>query len=198
MKKTKGEAHRIAEEFIIQGLPLIIAMPGMIYGADDTSAVRDSLIDFLKGKLPAIPAKSVMPWAHVEDIAKAHILMREKGWVGEAYSISGERSTVVEMYRVAAEVSGAKMPTVLPDEILLIMSRLARPFDKWLPDALTSEGLVTVAGLSYLADDSKARRELGFNPRPIREGWAETVRHEMELLGMSQRSSADNDAIIRL
>ncbi|GEM_PF-6155476 len=27
--------------------------------------------------------------------------------------------------------------------------------------------------------------EIGFNPRPIREGWPETVRHEMKLLGMS-------------
>jgi nucleoside-diphosphate-sugar epimerase len=33
-------------------------------------------------------------------------------------------------------------------------------------------------------DDAKARRELGFQPRPIREGWAETVRHEMKQLGL--------------
>ena len=74
---------------------------------------------------------------------------------------------------------------ILPDELLLFMSKLSRPFDRWLPDTFTSEGLVTIAGLSYLADDSKARREIGFNPRPIRDGWAETVRHEMKLLGMS-------------
>ena len=59
-ERTKGEAHRIAEEFIQRGLPLIIAMPAMIYGPNDTSAVRESLIAFLKGRLPAIPAKSVM------------------------------------------------------------------------------------------------------------------------------------------
>lgn len=183
-EKTKGEAHRIAEEFIKQELPLVIAMPGMIYGPNDTSAVRAGLIDFLKGDLPAIPARSVMHWAHVEDTAQVHIAMMEKGRVGQAYIISGERSTVVEMYQMAAEVSGAKLPMVLPDEILLLISKLSRPFDRWLPDTLTSEGLVAVANLSYLADDSKARRELGFNPRPIRDGWMETVRHEMKLLGI--------------
>ena len=183
-EKTKGEAHRIAEEFIKQGLPLVIAMPGMIYGLNDTSVVRTSLIDLLKGSLPAVPAKSVMHWAHVEDIARAHIIMMEKGRVGEAFIISGERSTAADMYRVAVEISGAKMPLILPDELLLFMSIFARPFDRWLPDAFTSEGLISASGLSYLADDSKARRELGFNPRPIREGWTETVRHEMKLLGM--------------
>jgi len=183
-ERTKGEAHRIAEDLIKQGLPLVIAQPGMVYGPDDTSALRARLIDFLKGKLPAIPARSVMHWAHVEDIARAHIAMMEKGRTGEAYIISGERSTVVDMYRLAAKISGAKMPMILSDGILLFMSKLSRPFDRWLPDTFTSEGLVTVAGLSYLADDSKARRDLGFNPRPIREGWTETVQHEMKLLGM--------------
>lgn len=184
-ERTKGEAHRIAEDFIKQGLPLVIAQPGMIYGPNDTSAVRASLRDFLKGKLPAIPARSVMRWAHVEDIARAHIAMMETGRSGEAYIISGEKSTTADMFRIANEVSSAKMPTVVPDGLLLLMSKLARPFDRWLPDTFTSEGLVTIADLSYLADDSKARRELGFSPRPIREGWVETVRHEMKLLGMS-------------
>jgi hypothetical protein len=91
------------------------------------------------------------------------------------------------MYRVAAEVSGAKMPMILPDEVLLIMSNFSRPFDRWLPDTFTSEGLVAIAGLSYLSDNGKARRELGFTPRPIRDGWVETVRHEMKLLGMSRQ-----------
>jgi nucleoside-diphosphate-sugar epimerase len=58
-ERTKGEAHRLAEGFIRQGLPLVIAMPGMIYGPNDTSVVRESLIDFLNGKLPAIQKKSI-------------------------------------------------------------------------------------------------------------------------------------------
>jgi nucleoside-diphosphate-sugar epimerase len=44
--------------------------------------------------------------------------------------------------------------------------------------------LRVIAGVTYMGDNSKARRELGYNPRPFREGWAETVRHEMKLLGM--------------
>jgi nucleoside-diphosphate-sugar epimerase len=28
-----------------------------------------------------------------------------------------------------------------------------------------------IAGVTYLADNSKARRELGYAPRPLRQGW---------------------------
>jgi dihydroflavonol-4-reductase len=61
---------------------------------------------------------------------------------------------------------------------------LARPFDMILPPTYTSEGLRIVAGVTYMGDNSKAKRELGYNPRPFREGWEETLRHEMKLLGI--------------
>jgi nucleoside-diphosphate-sugar epimerase len=184
-ERTKGAAHKIAEEFIAEGSPLVIAQPGMIYGPNDTSVVRENLIDFLKGKLPGLPTRSAMCWAHVEDTAQAHIAMMEKGRPGEAYIIAGEQSTVLDLFRVASEVSGKRMPMVVPHQIFQVFGLLAKPFDRWLPDTFTSEGMKSVSGNTYLMDDGKARRELGFNPRPIREGWAETVRHEMKVLGMS-------------
>jgi nucleoside-diphosphate-sugar epimerase len=44
----------------------------------------------------------------------------------------------------------------------------------------TSEYLRVNAGVSYMGDNSKARRELGYNPRPLREGAEETLKYEME------------------
>ena len=41
------------------------------------------------------------------------------------------------------------------------------------------------AGVTYIGSNAKARRELGYNPRPLEEGLAETLRHEMTLLGMN-------------
>jgi dihydroflavonol-4-reductase len=125
-----------------------------------------------------------MCWAHVEDIALAHIAMMEKGRVGETYIVGGEQSTVINLFRVAKEVSGVRLPPIVPYQLFLILSTLAKPFDRWLPDTFTSEGMISIAGVTYLMDHSKAARELGFNPRPIRVGWAETVRHEMNSLRM--------------
>jgi hypothetical protein len=65
-----------------------------------------------------------------------------------------------------------------------IMSILVKPLDAWLPDEYTSEGLRVIAGVTYIGNNSKAKRELGYNPRPVSEGWTETVQHEMKLLGM--------------
>jgi dihydroflavonol-4-reductase len=53
-----------------------------------------------------------------------------------------------------------------------------------LPPNMHPESLRAIAGVTYLGDNAKARRELGYAPRPFEEGWPETVRHEMQLLGI--------------
>ena len=35
-------------------------------------------------------------------------------------------------------------------------------------------------GTTYMGDNSRARRELGYSPRPLRKGVAETLKYEME------------------
>jgi len=69
---------------------------------------------------------------------------------------------------------------------MMVLAVLVRPFDNFLPETYTSEGLRVIAGVTYWGDNSKAKRELGYNPRPFREGWAETLLHEMKILGMNQ------------
>ena len=56
--RTKAEAHKIADKFINQGLPLVIVQPGLIYGPGDTSTVRVNLLDLLHGRLPALPSQT--------------------------------------------------------------------------------------------------------------------------------------------
>ncbi|HET9590886.1 MAG TPA: NAD-dependent epimerase/dehydratase family protein, partial [Anaerolineales bacterium] len=182
--RTKAAAHHIAERFIAEGLPLIIVMPGIIYGPGDTSTLRDNLIDFLKGRLPMVPTQTAYCFAHVDDIAHGHWLAMQKGMPGETYIIAGERSTVVDLFRLASQLTGKRMPLLVPHQILKAASLLVRPFDALLPETYTSEGLRVVAGVTYLGDNSKARRFLGYNPRPLREGLESTLRHEMSLLGM--------------
>ena len=184
--RTKAVAHDIAEDFIEKGLPLVIVMPGVIYGPGDTSTLRDNLLGFLNGKLPALPDRTGYCPAHVEDIADAHILAMEKGRAGENYIIGGEAVTVVDLFRIAGRVSGRRPPATIPHQIMKVMSVLVRPFDAILPEIYTSEGLRVVGGATYWGDNSKARRELGYDPRPIEEGWAETVKHEIGQSGISK------------
>lgn len=182
--RTKAAAHDIAKEFITKGLPLVIVQPGLVYGPDDTSSLRASLINFLNGKLPMLPSQAAYSWGHVDDIMQGHILAMQKGKAGESYIICGEKFKIADAFALASKVSGKKAPMTAPYQMMKIMSVLVTPFDSVMPDSYTSEGLRVIAGVTYIGDNSKAKRELGYNPRSVSEGWVETVKHEMQLLGM--------------
>ena len=183
--RTKAAAHAIAADFIAQGLPLVIVIPGVMYGPGDTSVVRTNIIALLKGELPVVPDKGGYCWAHVDDAVQGHILAMEKGKAGETYMICGEPYNSADAFQLASQISGKRAPLKLPYQVFKALSLLIGPFDGIMPDIFTSEGLRVIAGVTYFGDNSKARRELGFNPRPFREGWTETIRREMKLLGMS-------------
>jgi len=184
--RTKAVAHDIANEFIRQGLPLVVVMPGLIYGPGDTSSVRATILNFLQGKLPMIPSQTAFCWAHVDDIAQAHWLAMEKGRAGESYIIAGPQHTLVEAMQIASQVSGKKMPMIAPAGLLRglapVMGFLEKIFP--VPPDYSAESLRVTGGTTYLGNNSKAKRELGYDPRPLAEGWAETLRHEMKLLGI--------------
>lgn len=180
--RTKAVAHEIARQFIAQGLPLVIVMPGLIYGPGDTSVLHTNIQDFLQEKLPMLPSQTEVCWAHVDDIVQGHILAMEKGKIGESYIIAGERCTIVDAFKLASQITGKRAPGVTSYKMMKTLSVVVKPFDRFLPPTYTSEGLREIAGPTYLGDNSKARRELGYNPRPLAEGWGETLRHEMESL----------------
>lgn len=182
--RTKAEAHHIAEQFIAQGLPLVIVMPGGIYGPGDTSVLRKNLIDFLQEKVPAMPTQAGICWAHVDDTARAHILAMEKGVPGETYIIAGEPCTYVEAFKLASHLTGKRNPMAVPYQIMEVTSYLVKPFDHYLPEMYTSEGMRVLGGVTYWGDNGKAKRFLGYDPQPLRDGLEATLKHEMSLLGM--------------
>ncbi len=184
--RTKAAAHEIAKEFIASGLPLVNEMHGLNYGPGDTSTLRDNIISFLKGQLPVLPDQTGFCWAHVEDTVHGHILAMERGKIGETYIIAGEPHTTVESFKLASAITGKPVPKTISHKLIHVLSKVVRPFDGILPPTYTSEGLRVVAGVTYWGDNTKAKRELGYNPRPLREGWGETLLHEMKLLSKNQ------------
>lgn len=186
--KTKADAHTIAEQFIKEGLPLVIVMPGLIYGPDGTSLSDEALRSYLKKKLPMIPAKSAYSWAHVDDIAHAHILAMEKAKPGSKYIICGPSHTLSEGLSIAKKITGIRKPLVVPPVMLKIsafFSSLVEGFIK-LPEMYNSEALRVQAGTTYLGNNSKAKRELGYNPRPLEQGLKETMEYELEKIKKSK------------
>ena len=184
--QTKAEAHDVAVKMIKDGLPLVIVQPGLVYGPGDTSSVRVSLIQYLKKQLPVMPKQTAFSWAHVEDIAHAHWLAMEKGKVGESYNICGPTYTFTDALGIAKEITGVRLPMTVPAGMIRVMSVIMYVFDKFIPvpESYTSEGLRVIAGVTYIGTNSKAKHELGYDPRPLKDGLTETLKHEMKLLGM--------------
>lgn len=184
-ERSKADAHRVAERFIADGLPLVIVQPGVIYGPGDTSGIRTTFRQFLARELPAIPRGTAFAWAHVDDVARGHILAMERGVPGRSYFLAGPVHTLVDAMDLAAEIAGLPPPRLkLPPRVVRGAARLLKPID-WLlplPSALTPESLRVIGGVTYIGSNDRARRELGWQPRSLREGLTETLHHEMALM----------------
>ena len=185
--RTKWIAHyRVALPKIESGLPLTIVMPGLVYGPGDTSGMRTALVDLLRGRLPMTPARTAFCWAHIEDTARAHILAMEKGRPGESYIIAGPRHTFEYAFDLAASIAKVRPPMFHPGPTAMramagatgAIGRVVK-----LPPAFTPEALRVLAGTTYFGSNAKAVSELGFSPRPLEEGMAQTLEHELRLLG---------------
>lgn len=189
--RTKWLAHyEVAEPMMAQGLPLVIVQPGLVYGPGDTSSVRISLVQYLQRKLPMVPLGTGLCWSHVEDIARAHIQAMQKGRPGESYNISGPPHTLVDAFDLAERLTGIPAPKLhVSPEMMRLMSGMMGFFEKFLtlPEQYTAENLRVLAGSTYWASDNKARKELGFDPRPLEVGLKEILDHEMALLGIHRR-----------
>lgn len=186
--RTKWVAHyEVADPLIAAGLPLVIVMPGLIYGPGDTSAVRTTFLQYLQRKLPVLPLKTAFSWAHVDDIARGHILVMEQGKVGESYIIAGPTHTLIEGMQLAQKITGVPMPRLrMSPGMMKAMSATMGVVEKvfTVPADYSAEYLRISAGVTYIGSNAKARRELGYTPRPLEEGLTETLQHEMKLLSM--------------
>jgi nucleoside-diphosphate-sugar epimerase len=187
--RTKWAAHyEVADPMIRDGLPLVIVQPGAVYGPGDSGPYHDTFVQYLRRKLPMLPAVSGYCWGHVDDTARGHLLAMERGRPGESYIIAGPRHTLVEVFAVAAQITGVPAPRlVVPPGVLralaAVMSLVGRVAP--LPPDLSAERLRVLAGVTYFGVSTKAERELGFSARPLAEGLCETLAWEQRQLGQA-------------
>lgn len=188
--RTKWRAHyEVALPLMREGLPLVIVQPGLVYGPGDTGPTRRTLIQYLQRKLPLVPKGAAYSWAHVDDVAHGHVLAMEKGRAGECYHLAGPACSLVDALALAQRITGVAPPGLVASPWLLgalavAMTPLAAVLP--LPEDYQPELLRVLAGCTYLGRADKARRELGWEPRPLEAGLRETLEHEMRLLGTTR------------
>lgn len=171
--ETKFLAHRAAEERIAAGAPVVIAMPGMVYGAGDDSALGAQLKGAHDGTLSyTVLGDTGITAVFVDDVAAGIVAALDRGRIGEAYVVAGENTRSRDAMAVAARVGGHRLPRFeLPTAVLKIGSRAPASLARLagVPDNLR-EVLSAALGVTYWASSAKAASELGYTPRDLASG----------------------------
>ena len=171
--ETKFVAHLAAEERIAAGAPILIAIPGMVYGPGDPSQVGGTIRRSMAGRLPVLSAPELGGnLVHLDDVAVGMLLIHDRGRLGEAYVLGGEIATMRELVRRAAAIAGQRPPALTTPSWLL---HALAPLGELIAPALGSEpNLAEIVraseGVTYWASDAKARAELGYAPRDLEAG----------------------------
>lgn len=185
--RTKRIAHdEVALPLINAGLPLMIALPGAIYGPGDTSDIHRTLVQLLRKRLFVTPRNVTFSWGYVEDTARGLRQVMDSGRPGESYILAGPTHTFEEAFDLAARIAKRRPPFVHPPaSVMRAAAGLAAAMERLdLRPPVAAETLRVMAGTTWVSASDKAARELGFTARPLEEGLRHTIEHELRQLGM--------------
>lgn len=187
-ERTKWAAHyQVAVPLQEKGARVIIAMPGGVMGPDDPSP-HTSIYDFYFNRFPiGMGAKSGFCVAHVEDTAEGHIQVLNRGRNGETYIIAGMPMTWKQAMEEWAKITGIPPPKVWAPKWVVGANRMGleamERVGLRLPFA--SESLTSLMDYTFWASSDKARRELGWQPRPPAQVFSEVMKHQMSVRGIN-------------
>jgi nucleoside-diphosphate-sugar epimerase len=172
---------------IRSGLPLIVVMPGAIYGPGDTSAIHATLVQLLRGRLFATPKGVTFCWGYIEDTARGLRQAMESGVPGESYLLTGPVHTFQEAFAIAARIAGRRQPPIHPPPaVMRATAAIAGLLEHWdLRLSYSAEALRLMSGTTWIGSSKKAQDAFGFTTRPLEEGLRHTIEHELRQLGMA-------------
>lgn len=160
----------MAEKIVASHPNHVILRIGTIYGPqfEDYNRVLGMIV---KGRMRIIgDGSNRIPFVHVDDVADAVAAAVTKG--NGVYVIASDPLTQREIYTLAAKELGVPAPTrTIRREAALVMASLG----EWgyrlggKKPTLTGEH-VSVLAYDRVFDCSRARKDLGFAPRPLADG----------------------------
>ncbi|KAJ4846760.1 hypothetical protein Tsubulata_032149 [Turnera subulata] len=181
-ERSKVAADKIALQAAADGVPLVVLYPGVIYGPGKLTMgnfVSQTLIERFAGRLPGYigNGKDKFSFSHVDDVAEGHIAAMQKGRPGERYLLTGENASFTLVIDMAATITGTKRPWFsIPFWLIEVYGWLsvfvARITGK-LP--VVSPPSVRVLRHQWAYSCEKAKVELDYNPRSLKEGLEEVL-----------------------
>jgi len=178
-KRSKWMAEREALNAAKNGLPVIVAMPTTPVGPWDWKPTPTGkiILDFLNGKMPGY-VETGLNFVGVEECAAGHLLIAEKGKVGERYLLGGENLTLKQMLDTLAKITGLRASSLkIPHGLALGLAYANTAFSRLVgrEPGIPIEG-VKIASHMMFVDSSRAKRELGFQAGPVAAALERAVR----------------------
>jgi dihydroflavonol-4-reductase len=173
---AEAEVKKLAEE---QGLPVVIVNPSTPVGPRDIKPTPTGriIVDALSGRMPAY-VDTGLNLVHVDDVAIGHLFAFERGAVGERYVLGARDMTLKEILAELAAIAGGRAPRIrLPHNLVLPIAYVS---EAWARLTHGKEPRVTLVGVrlakkKMFFSSEKAKRVLGYNPRPIEEALRDAV-----------------------
>jgi len=174
---TKAEGEREVVKAAKEGLNAVILNPTAVIGPFDYrgSLLGQAILKIYQNKLPFLVSGGYN-WVDVRDVVSASLHSIESGRRGENYILSGEYCSLHELSEMISKISGCKIPLIVP----VSLARLACPFFKVFSSVTKKSPLYTYQSLEILVNspvnisNAKAKKELGYKPRPLEQTLEDT------------------------
>ncbi|MGA2517624.1 MAG: hopanoid-associated sugar epimerase [Thermodesulfobacteriota bacterium] len=173
---AEAEVKRLADE---QGLPIIIVNPSTPVGPRDIKPTPTGriIVDAASGRMPAY-VDTGLNLVHVDDVAIGHLLALERGKLGDRYILGACNMTLKEIFCTVGRLTGQNPPKIcLPHALVFPIACMS---EAWARLVSRREPRVSLTGVRLARKRmffsiEKAKRFLGFNPRPIEEALRDAV-----------------------
>lgn len=178
--KTKAEiANYVLEMVKEKKLNACIMHPSGIIGPNDfgNSHLTQLMIDFANGRLKAC-VKGGYDFVDVRDVADGVINACYRGRAGECYILSNRYVEVKELLDMVSQVRNTKkIRTMLPMWLAKLTAPLSELYYTMLkqPPLYTKYSLYTLKSNANFSNE-KAKKELGFKNRELRETVEDTIK----------------------
>jgi dihydroflavonol-4-reductase len=178
-KRSKWMAEQEVLRAAKEGLPAIVAMPTTPVGPWDWKPTPTGkiILDFLNGKMPGY-VETGLNFVGVEECAAGHLLVSERGKIGERYLLGAENLTLKDLLDRLARITGLRAPSMkIPHGVALGVAYVETAFSRLIgkEPQIPVEG-VKIAEHKMFVDCSRAQRELGFPSGPVAAALERAVR----------------------
>jgi dihydroflavonol-4-reductase len=171
---SKNDGEKLAFELAKKhGIELVAVLPSAMIGSESFGplSVSYNIIDLILKKQIPVETHIALNWVDVKDVAEGCYLASTKGIDGERYILANETCTSIkETTKIAQALFPElriKLPAALPKPVLYAIAWMMELGSKFSGKAplLSVKDIAMFSGLKQDFDISKARKELGFNPK---------------------------------